>query len=86
MEKVQAEATFEVWTFPWDFSPQQETSREARVSMHGDYFLSLHFILWGRGQNCRPNKMVNLTQLCIYSLPGPQIPAPSSLDASFLPP
>lgn len=44
MEKFQVEATFEVWTVPRDFSPQQ-----GWISLHGVYFLSLHFIILGEG-------------------------------------
>lgn len=56
MEKCQVEATFEVWTFPRDFSPHQETSRETWVSMWDICFLSLHFILWGERVKLEPQQ------------------------------
>lgn len=86
MEKFQAEATFEVWTSPRDFRPQQETFREAWVSLYDVYLLSLHFVLWGRGHNCGLNKNGDFKVLVhLFLSQALKIPHPPSLSARVLP-
>lgn len=85
MEKFQTEATFEVWTSPRDFIPQQETFREAWVSLYNVYLLSLHFVLWGRGHNCGLNKTVTLKLVHLVLSQVLKILHPPPLNARVLP-